>query len=58
MFLELQKPLQKRLKTPTLQHDSQSADQVTSEASCSVKQFTNIAAEFCGSGHTSQALLS
>lgn len=55
MFLGVQKALQKRTKTATLQENGQSTRQVTSEATCSLIPFANIAGELYAFGLTSQA---
>lgn len=50
LFLELQTPLQKRLKTVTLQNSSQSTDQLTSKFTCSLQKLMNRAVKLFASG--------
>lgn len=51
---EVQKPLQKRIKTETLQKGRHSTGQVRSSVTYSLKQFTNIAVELSASELASQ----
>lgn len=55
LFLEIQKPLQKRIEPATLLSCGQCTPQGSSKVTCSLKQFMNIFATISASGRSSQS---